>query len=267
MALALYHDTYRCTGENPNPPEMLMLHGWGLHSQVWDGVMPALLEKFQVTVVDLPGFGRSPMPGGDYNLDYLTQHVLAVAPEKAVWVGWSLGGMVAMNAAIQAPERLSGLVTVASTPKFVSGDGWPLAMNPKVLEKFRALLLEDWEGTLIRFLALQCKDSDTLKDDIRTLKAVVYFHGSPSLSALKYGLDVLRDVDLLNDLHKIKTPTLHLLGKKDNLIPVGISETLKQRQPEADVVMMDGASHVPFLSAPEKFTDHIMAFLSENGLV
>ena len=122
MALTLYHDRFRCTGNVENPPEMLVIHGWGMHSLVWDDVMPALLEHFQVTVVDLPGLGRSPIPGGDYTLDYLVEHVLAIAPAQAVWMGWSLGGMVAMRAASQHPERVSALISVASTPKFVADE-------------------------------------------------------------------------------------------------------------------------------------------------
>ena len=266
MALTLYHDIYRCTGvaEGEDAPEMVLVHGWGLHSVVWDNIMPTLLEKFKVTVVDLPGFGRSPMPGGEYDVNYLTEQVLAVAPEKAIWLGWSLGGMVALNATIRFPERVRGLITVATTPKFIADEGWPMALNGDVLSRFRALLLEDWEGTLIRFLALQCEDSTTIKEDVRFLKDIVFFHGQPSSKALRCGLDVLRDVDLLKDLSGIQVPTLYVLGEKDNLVPVGISRELKKRQVNADVAVIKGASHVPFISNQDAFLAAIDDFLVEH---
>ena len=97
MPLSLYFDTYRCTGDIQQPKELILVHGWGMHSGVWDAIMPGLLQQFQVTVVDLPGLGRSPIPGGEYDLDYLTHHVLQIAPRNAVWVGWSLGGMASLS--------------------------------------------------------------------------------------------------------------------------------------------------------------------------
>ena len=266
MALTLYHDIYRCTGvaEGGSAPEMVLVHGWGLHSVVWDNIMPALLEKFKVTVIDLPGFGRSPIPSGEYDLNYLTEQVLAVAPKNAIWLGWSLGGMIALNASIRFPERVRGLITVATTPKFIADERWPMALDSGVLSHFRTLLLEDWEGTLIRFLALQCKDSTTIKDDVRFLKEIVFFHGQPSSKALRCGLDVLRDVDLLDGLSCIQAPTLYVLGEKDNLVPVGISRELKNLQPNAKVAVIEGASHVPFISDQTTFLTVIDDFLMEH---
>ncbi len=269
MALTLYHDTYAQTpgahtDAQENPADLVLLHGWGLHSLVWDAVMPALLEQFQVTVIDLPGFGRSPVPGGDYNLDYLVQHVLAVAPDNAIWIGWSLGGMVAMRIAAQFPERVSALVTVASNPQFVADEHWPQALKPELLQGFRNLLDEDWEGTLIRFLALQCKDSDSMRDDIRTLKEIVYFHGLPAQKALRCGLEILRDVRLLDDVKRIQCPTLHVFGENDNLVPVSAASAIRAVQPAAQTAVIKGVSHVPFLSAPELFLQACQDFFREQ---
>ena len=264
MALTLYHDTFACTGTHDNPQDLLLVHGWGLHSLVWDPIMPALLEHFRVTVVDLPGLGRSPIPGGDYNLDYLVEQVVKVAPRQAAWIGWSLGGMVALRAAMLHPERVSAVIAVASTPQFVADERWPVAMNADILQGFRTVFEEDWEGTLIRFLALQCKDSDTMRDDIRLLKELVYFHGLPAQKALRCGLDVLRDVRLLDELERIQCPVLYVFGEKDNLVPVGVSSAIRAFQPAAQTAVIKGASHVPFISEPELFVAACRDFLQEH---
>lgn len=266
MALTLYHDRYRCTGNVEHPPELVVLHGWGMHSLVWDDVMPALLERFQVTVIDLPGLGRSPIPGGEYTLDYLVAHVLAVAPPQALWMGWSLGGMVAMRAAARFPQRVLALVTVASTPKFIADEHWPVAMKAEVLDAFFTLLQEDAEGTLIRFLSLQCKGSDTIKRDIRALKDLVYFHGIPSRNALVGGLRILQQVDLRDDLPSIQSPTLHVFGERDHLVPVGVSEAVARLQPQAQTAIIKGVAHIPFLSAPDLFMAACHDFFQERGL-
>ena len=268
MALTLYHDRYHCTGKGSGEmaTELVLIHGWGLNGAVWDNIMPALLEQFTVTVVDLPGFGRSPIPGGEYDIDYLAEQVLHVAPKKAVWLGWSLGGMIATNVAIHFPERVIGLITAASTPKFTACNRWPLALDRHVLAHFQALLVEDWEGTLIRFLALQCKNSSTIRNDIRALKEIVFFHGDPSNKALRCGLDVLMNMDLLDKLIKIHVPTLYIFGEKDNLVPVGISNVINVYQPNATVAVIKGASHVPFLSDQEAFMAAMTDFIVEQQL-
>ena len=265
--LTLYHDVYQSTSQNPNPPEMVLVHGWGTHSLVWDDVMPALLANFQVTVVDLPGLGRSPMPGGDYTLDYLIEHVLNIAPQRALWVGWSLGGLIAMGVASRHPERVSGLITVCSSPQFTASEDWPVAMNADILQGFMDIFEEDWEGTLIRFLALECKGSATIKSDIRKLRELVYFHGLPAQKALREGLQILKDTSLLAELKTVTVPTLHVFGEQDNLIPVGVSAQIREIQPGCEASVIRGVSHVPFISAPDLFVDAIMDFLRERQLV
>ncbi|MCG8312534.1 MAG: pimeloyl-ACP methyl ester esterase BioH [Pseudomonadales bacterium] len=262
--LKLYYDTYQCTGDHSNPQNMVLLHGWGLHSLVWDDVMPGLLQHFQVTVVDLPGLGRSPMPGGNYDLDYLVSHVLNVVPQRALWMGWSLGGLVAMRAASRCPERISGLITVASTPQFTASEAWPVAMKAEVLQGFRDIFAEDWEGTLIRFLALQCKGGATLKSDVRQLKELLFFHGLPAQKALRSGLEILQQTSLLDDLKHIQCPTLHIFGEKDHIVPVGVSAFIKELQPESEAAVIKGVSHVPFISTPDLFLQAVNEFLKEK---
>ena len=79
-----FHNTYKATGVNDDEAQdIVLIHGWGLHAIVFDDIVPALLERFRVTVVDLPGMGQSPMPNGDYTLDFLADEVLAIMPERA----------------------------------------------------------------------------------------------------------------------------------------------------------------------------------------
>ncbi|PIE40627.1 MAG: pimeloyl-[acyl-carrier protein] methyl ester esterase [Gammaproteobacteria bacterium] len=265
--LTLYYDTYQSTSKHANPPEMILIHGWGLHSLVWDDVMPGLLENFQVTVVDLPGLGRSPMPGGEYDLDYLVEHVLNIAPQTAVWVGWSLGGLVAMQVAAKFPERVSGLITVASSPKFTASDRWPAAINPDVLQGFMDIFAEDWEGTLIRFLALQCKGAATMKNDVRFLKEILYFHGLPAQKALRCGLQILKDADLTKTIGAVQCPSLHVFGELDHIVPVGVSQAVKSLQPACETSIIKDVSHVPFISTPDLFLAAVNDFLAANGFL
>ncbi|PCJ16324.1 MAG: pimeloyl-[acyl-carrier protein] methyl ester esterase [Gammaproteobacteria bacterium] len=256
MALTLYYDTYQCTGDQPEQAgDLVLLHGWGMNSLVWDDVMPSLLNRFRVTVIDFPGLGRSPVPGGDYDLSYLIKHVLSVAPDKAVWMGWSLGGLVATQIALLHPRRVQGLINVCSSPSFVARENWLAAMPEAILEGFIAIFEEDYEGTLARFLALQAKGSVTIKSDIRRLKDMVYFHGLPARQALRGGLKILRDCDFRAQVSTITCPVAYILGSNDNLVPATVAESLADSHPSAQVSIIDGASHLPFLQCPEAFLD------------
>lgn len=265
--LVLYHDTYSCTGPaGAAAPELVLLHGWGLHSVVWDPIVPALLEHYQVTVIDLPGMGRSPLPRGDYDLDYVIRQVLAVAPARAVWAGWSLGGQIATAVAARCPERVSALLLVASNPSFVQREDWPCAMVPEQLQQFRDFYEEDPEGTLIRFLSLQCRGSLRMKDDIRFLQEILYLQGLPAPQALRAGLRLLAELDVRADFQGLTQPVQVVLGARDVLVPAGLasflSSLLSRSLHPCQVSVLAGSGHVPFLSEPDAFLAAALPFLA-----
>lgn len=265
MALQLYYDVYQATEVAAEEAmDLVLLHGWGMNSLVWDDVMPSLLKRCRVTLIDLPGLGRSPVPGGEYDLPYLARHVLSVAPEKALWMGWSLGGLVATQIAVSHPQRVLGLVNVCSSPSFVGRENWAAALPEKVLDGFIAIFDEDYEGTLARFLALQAKGSATIKADIRRLKELVYFHGLPARQALRGGLKILRHSDFRAEVGSLSCPSLYILGRRDNLVPAAVAEDLKKVHPGSDIAMIEEVSHLPFLQSPDAFLDAFNDFYDER---
>lgn len=256
-----FHNVYRPTGvPEAEAEDLVLLHGWGLHSIVWDPIMPALLERFRVTVVDLPGMGQSPLPNGDYDLDFVVGQVRRVLPQRCHLMGWSLGGLVALKLALEEPERIDSLVTVATTPRFTATDDWPAAMRPEILAKFAEMMEEDYEGTLVRFLALNCKDSPTMREDIALLKDILYFCGLPAQRALRGGLEILRDSDLRNELVRLDVPALMMFGENDNLVPAAVMAQVEKLNPGIRLALLKGLAHVPFLSAPRLFLDAFFDF-------
>lgn len=253
-ALVLYHDTYACTGPaGAAAPELVLLHGWGLHSLVWDPVVPALLEQFQVTVIDLPGLGRSPMAAGEHDLDYMLAQLLRVAPTSAIWMGWSLGGELAVALAARHPERVRALVLVAASPCFVQRPDWSAAMPATVFQQFRDFFEEDADATLIRFLSLQCRGSARMKEDIRFLQEILHFHGLPAPKALRAGLALLAGLDLRSEFAALAQPVQCILGAADQLVPVTLAGELKALRPETVTTVIEGSGHVPFLAQPAQF--------------
>lgn len=189
---------------------LVLLHGWGLNAQVWDCITPQLASHFTLHLVDLPGYGRSGGFGA-MSLEAMAQRVLEQAPPQAVWLGWSLGGLVASQVAIMRPERVQALVTVASSPCFAARDDWP-GIKPEVLAGFQQQLSDDFQRTVERFLALQTMGTESARQDARALKQAVLSLPMPSAEALNGGLEILRTVDLRQALVRLPMPFLRLYG-------------------------------------------------------
>ncbi|MEQ3724884.1 pimeloyl-ACP methyl ester esterase BioH [Alcanivorax sp.] len=268
MSLIPFHNTYRPTGVSmEDADDIVLIHGWGLHAIVFDDIVPALLEHFRVTVVDLPGMGQSPLPNDDYTLDFLAEQVLAIMPERAHLLGWSLGGLVALAMADKAQERVHSVVTVATSPRFTATKDWLPAMKPEILAKFGEMFDEDNEGTLVRFLALNCKGSAAMREDTARLKQILYFCGLPAPKALRGGLTILRDSDLRESLPTLPMPVLMVFGEHDHIVPAAAMVAVEPLIQHGRTALIEQVAHVPFLSAPDTFTLAVYDFYRDYQLV
>ena len=214
-------------------------------------------------LVDLPGYGRSGGFGA-MSLEAMAQRVLEQAPPQAVWLGWSLGGLVASQVAIMRPERVQALVTVASSPCFAARDDWP-GIKPEVLAGFQQQLSDDFQRTVERFLALQTMGTESARQDARALKQAVLSLPMPSAEALNGGLEILRTVDLRQALVRLPMPFLRLYGRLDGLVPRKIVPLLDDLWPESESILFDKAAHAPFVSHPAAFCEPLLALKTRLG--
>jgi pimeloyl-[acyl-carrier protein] methyl ester esterase len=244
------------TGEGP---DLVLLHGWGLHGGVWSMLLPRLAAHYRVSVIDLPGHGRSPGRLGD--LEQAASAVLAAAPPAAAWVGWSLGGMIATTAAAQAPERVTRLLLVASNPRFTQQPDWPCAMAPATLAAFADGLATDFEATLGRFLTLQFRGVKGAGDTLRGLRAELAAR-PPAPESLRDGLAILAGADLRPALAGYPGPVAAVLGALDTLVPSGVAGSLAALRPDMTITALAGAGHAPFLTHPGHFLGAVEAWLA-----
>ncbi|MCB1726895.1 MAG: pimeloyl-ACP methyl ester esterase BioH [Gammaproteobacteria bacterium] len=229
---------------------LVLLHGWGMNAAVWEPLLPRLTSHFEVTVVELPGHGgSSAAPAAD--LDDWAMRCAAVAPLRAHWVGWSLGGQVALQVALSAPERVSGLSLMATTPRFVQGADWPCAMPGDTFRQFASTLGDDPGATLQRFLGLQVKGAEHARDTLRLLRAELAQRPPASEAGLTQGLTLLLETDLRTALPNLQCATQWLLGSRDTLVPLQLGEALRAILPTARVDEIAGAGHAPLLSHPD----------------
>lgn len=242
-------------------PEVVLLHGWGLHGGVWDGLREALGARVRTMAPDLPGHGHARGAVADFTLDALAGQVAGLLAGPAVWVGWSLGALVALTAALQFPQAVVRLVLIGATPRFVQAHGWPHAMTVETLAQFTRALESDYRGTLLRFLSLQAGAGDAGRETVRRLRAVLAAGGEPAPAALRAGLRLLAETDLRAALPAIRTPALVVHGGRDRLAPPAAARHLASALPAARLHLIPAAGHAPFLSHPAEVGHALEAFL------
>ncbi|SCX17441.1 carboxylesterase BioH (pimeloyl-CoA synthesis) [Nitrosomonas eutropha] len=233
-------------------PDLVMLHGWAMHSGVWECVSEPLSRRFHLHCIDLPGHGAS----RDCALDSLEQMTEVIAdhlPDNSIVCGWSLGGQVAIRLALQMPERVQQLVLVASTPCFVKRANWPWGMESLTLTLFMENLARDYMQTLNRFLTLQVSGSEDQTRVLARLRKSMLSGLSPEFATLQAGLKILQTSDLRAELDQIKQPVLLIHGQNDVIAPVGAAEWTQQYLSQAQLKLFPHCGHAPFLSFPEQF--------------
>ncbi len=242
-------------------PDLVLLHGWALHGGMWGPWLDELALHAHLHLVDLPGHGHSPWAPGLAGLADLARAVGHIVPQGAVLVGWSLGGMIALELARQHPRRVSALVLLATTPRFVAGGDWPHGMDTTVLDEFARGLGEDHRGTVQNFLALQARGDERALDTLRLLRRNLDAHGPPDPRALDAGLGILRTVDLRGMLPGIELPALVIAGQRDRLTPAAAGRALASMLPNARFVEIAHGGHAPFLSHGRQVLDQVLGFL------
>lgn len=239
---------------------VVLLHGWGCGADIWRPLLVPLRPGVNVTLVDLPGCAPGVACADDLSLSTLLADILACAPQEAVFIGWSLGGQIALELAARYPERVLGVVTLCSNPKFIATADWP-GMELEVFRQFRQTLIADPVGAMRRFDALQARGASRPRALLRQLRAL---ERAPATRALLTGLDWLADLDQRHI--EVAPPRLHLLGDCDALVPVSIAAVMK-RCGGLEVERIDGASHLMPLQNTDRVYEMICRFLARLPLL
>jgi pimeloyl-[acyl-carrier protein] methyl ester esterase len=231
-------------------PVLALVHGWGMNARVFDGLLDMLATGFEVRALDLPGHGgRDNVP--DNTLPGWADDLARQLPDGATLLGWSLGGQVAMRAALDHPHKVARLVLLASTPKFVAAEAWTCGMAAADLADFGEALLADPQATLLRFLSLQTRGMPGQKNLLQDLRRSLLAAPVARSEALSGGLAILRDSDLRAELSRLTQPTLVLHGALDTLTPPAAGAWLAETLPTAQHIEFARAAHAPHLSHAE----------------
>ena len=264
-------------------PNIILIHGWGLGNTAWETILPALTQRFHVHLFTLPGYSapeermdkqsskqcleeaheqkgyrpiicRTPFDAlSSTSFTQTAQALVDTLPENCLLCGWSLGSLLALQAASATPQRIKKLILIGGTPSFTQRADWPHAQPPALLDTFCAAMATDAAGTLKRFIALFNQGDTQARLIGRAMIKQLLAAPLPDTATLLAGLGWLRDVDLRDQIASIAVPTRLIHGENDPLMPLTAAQWLNKTLPNAQLEVFSGAAHAPFLNDPDRF--------------
>ncbi len=242
-------------------PDLVLIHGWAMHGGIFHELAEDLAAHCRVHVVDLPGHGHGRDDGSELKVAACAERLATLVP-PAIWVGWSLGGLIAMRAAISQPQAVRGLGLISASPRFVVDEQWAHAVALDVFEQFGRDLEKDYRRTLDRFLALEVLGDEHAGTCLRELRTRLFERGTPLLSALAQGLQILEHSDYRAQISRIACPNLWLAGSRDRLVPAAAMEW-SARVTGGRFHNVARAGHAPFVSHRAEVVDRLLALIRE----
>lgn len=236
---------------------LLLIQGLGYARWSWDPVVPALAERYRVIVFDNRGIGESDKPAGPYTAAQMAADSLQVLDEAAVErahvLGASLGGMVAQELAVAAPERVEKLVLCCTTP----GGSATVPMPEVTVQLFADAATLAPDVALRRFVvnALGANPTEELVEELYRLRLANPPDPAGWQAQAAAGL-TFAGVD-----GAVSAPTLILTGTDDNVVDPRNAELLATRIAGARVERFPGAGHLVFWEQPEEFVKIVTEFL------
>ncbi|ARC54058.1 pimeloyl-ACP methyl ester esterase BioH [Candidatus Riesia pediculicola] len=241
---------------------IVLIHGFGFNSEVWKNTIHQEDRNFRFHLVDLPGHGCNHQVLIE-SVDQVIEKIWENSPKRAIWLGWSLGGLIASEIALRYKDQVRALITVSSSLYFIQEKKdhllWP-GITEKSLKNFKNQLSENFEETIRRFLFIQNLGSNRLKKDLKSLKNSILSYPRPNLESLSFWINVLRKIDLRKVMSKFKKPFLRIYGEFDQIVPKSVIPLINFLIPNSQSVLIKGSSHAPFISHSEIFNKIIFYF-------
>ena len=239
---------------------VVLLHGYLENMLVWEEFASLLYKRVRVITLDLPGHGISEVKGDVHTMDFLADTVIAaldtLGVERAVMVGHSMGGYVALAAAERHPERLAGLVLLSSTP---NADSEEKRENRR---REQALILSGKKEALARMapaMGFAAENRKRFADVITDLTEIIHLTEDSGIVALLGGMIERRDQNEM--LQKLAVPQLFILGRRDEYITAEIAEAMVQHHPQAEVLWLEHSGHMGYVEQAEECAEGLLRWV------
>jgi 3-oxoadipate enol-lactonase len=237
---------------------LVLIHGHPFARRMWTPQLEQLSTDFRLLAPDLPGYGASPPGPGKITMRGLADAVLGLMERvelgRAVIVGLSMGGLVAMELALAHPEQVDGILLAATTAAPVT---------PEEAEARRAQADEiERDGMLATALDMEGRlFGPTARRDPELLSAIFRMMVStPPAGAAAALRGRAERPDYSRALRDLRVPALVIVGDHDSWGSEAVTEQLMESLPDAELQRFPDAGHLPNLEDPERFNTALRAF-------
>ena len=258
-------ETSLCYDDVGEGPPIVLIHGHPFDRRMWAPQLRTLRDDHRVLAPDLPGYGASPGRGSVMSMESFAQSVLAFVDERelpsAIVVGLSMGGLVAMEIALRAPERVDGVVLAATTAAPVTlGEAAHRRATADAIEHNGMLgATLEMAGRLFGPAAQQ--DADLVAS---VLDMMLHAPPAGAAAALR-GRAERPDYSVL--LRGLRVPSAVIAGDHDGFAGEDVVVQLVDALPDPRVTRLAGTGHLPNLEDPAGFDAAVRRFAAELARV
>lgn len=245
----------------PSAPVITLSHSLATNLSMWESQMEMLLPSHRVLRYDTRGHGGTDVPQGPYSLELLAADVgsllQALGIEKCDFMGISMGGMIGQQLALQSPEVIKRLI-LCDTSSQVPQESWPIwderiwIAETKGMEPHVQPTLERWFTPAFR------KRHPELMERIGSMIRATDPTGYVGCSL------AIRNLNLTDQIHRIKAPTLIIVGEDDPGTPLSAAQTLQESIKDSQLVVLKSASHLSNIEQSRNFNDAVLSFLGRK---
>jgi pimeloyl-ACP methyl ester carboxylesterase len=238
---------------------LLLVMGLGYPSCAWHRTRPVLSEKYRTIAPDNRGVGRSDMPPGPYSIALMASDAAAVLDaagvESAHVFGFSMGGMIAQEFALQYPKRVRSLILGCTS----AGGSHAVPAEPDAMQMLLSrgsMTPEEAAVAAVPFIYHPSTPRHLIEEDLAIRRP--WYAKPEAYVAQLQGILGWESYDRLSEIH---SPTLVIHGDSDLLVPPGNGKIIAERIPGAKLTLLANASHIFTTDQPEAARKAILEFL------
>jgi pimeloyl-ACP methyl ester esterase len=245
---------------------LVLIHGWAMHAQVWQGFSDQLAKQCMVVEIDLRGHGDSRAMEGPHTFEHYARDSAALLEHldlrDAALLGWSMGASIILKMFARGYQGTGALVLVSGNPSLVQRDDYECGLAPVIVKRLFKQVQRDYQRGLRTFMGLLCtaEEHERCSSDA-AYRAAMDTTLCPDSDAALSTLACLQNEDLRPTVEHITAPTLIVHGERDEICLSGGGRYMKRNIPGAQMLMLPDTGHMPFITRRESVVKAVLNFL------
>lgn len=259
MKIDLGHITLNVIEDgDPNGPPVVFSNSLGTSLELWDEIIPRLPQNLRLIRYDMRGHGASDVPDAPYSMGALIRDAEMLLDRlevrDCVFVGLSIGGMIAQGLATKRLDQIRALVLSNTAPKMGTAQMWRDRMDAIEAEGLDAMA----DAVMERWFSRPFRDTDALA------RWRAMLTGTPTQGYLG-ACAAIAGTDFYTQTAALTLPTLVIAGSEDGASPPDLVRETSELIRGSRFELIRRAGHLPCVEQPEIFAGHVSQFLSDIG--